>query len=281
MKTERPEKAEFDKFFAADLKYINKDTVELYCNSNAALLRGCGWSGGEDSSGSNGRPKALVLEFPGLGGNSCLGGSMDELSVYDNPFTRACAAQGIAVAYMFPGPWSWMNRGAVRITDLVVNAFMQKFGWESDDDFSLVVMGGSMGGQAALIYSIDSAHKVRACAAHCPCCDVGDCFRVLDEFPRTFLSAVNCYDMPLDDALKLISPVERISELPDIPYLITADELDVIIPLEGLEKYVKRLTARGLNVNYMRLDNMGHGGISDADRERLNEFVVRNCLSRE
>ena len=105
--------------------------------------------------------------------------------------------------------------------------------------------------------------------------------RVLDEFPRTFLSAVNCYDMPLDDALKLISPVERISELPDIPYLITADELDVIIPLEGLEKYVKRLTARGLNVNYMRLDNMGHGGISDVDRERLNEFVVRNCLSRE
>ena len=87
--------------------------------------------------------------------------------------------------------------------------------------------------------------------------------------------------MPLDDALKLISPVERISELPDIPYLVTADELDVIIPLEGLEKYVKRLTARGLNVNYMRLDNMGHGGISDVDRELLNEFVVRNCLSRE
>ena len=262
MKTEKQAQS-FEKYFDEDLKYFNQDTLRYYCCSNEALF------------GEGTVVRALVLEFPGLGGGSCLGGSMENLSVYDNPFTRRCAEKGIVVAYMFPGPWSWMNKGAVRVTDLVVNAFMQKYGWKSDNDFSLVVMGGSMGGQSSLIYSIDSSHRVSACVAHCPCYDVNDCFSVLESFPRTFVSAVNTYDMPLDEALRLISPSFRIGELPDIPYLITADEFDEIIPLNGLENYVDLVKKAGLNVTYMRLEGQTHGGISAEDREKMNDFVLK------
>ncbi len=270
--------ASFEKYYSEDKKLINPDTLHYYCCSNEALIPG-GCSDGMDAlipGGCGNAVKALVLEFPGLGGGSCLGGSMDNLSVYDTPFTRACAEKGIVVAYMFPGPWSWMNRGAVRVTDLVVNAFMKKYGWLTDDDFSLVVMGGSMGGQSALIYSIDSAHKVNACVAHCPCYDISECFSVVDPFPRTFISAVNAYDMPLGEALRLISPGCRVDELPDIPYLITADEFDEIIPLDGLEKYVDRVKNAGRSVQYMRLAGQPHGGISVEDRRRLDEFVMGN-----
>ena len=168
-----------------------------------------------------------------------------------------------------------MNKGAVRVTDLAVNAFMQKYGWASDGDFPLVVMGGSMGGQSALIYSIDSAHRVSACVAHCPCYDIFDCFDALESFPRTFVSAVNAYDMPLEEALKSISPNCRIDELPDIPYLITADEYDELIPVNGLEKYVEQVKNAGRSVTYMRLAGQPHGGISPEDRARMDEFVLK------
>ena len=84
----------FEKYCREDAKYIDPDTLHCYCCSNEALIA---------NRGGN-TPGALVLEFPGLGGGSCLGGSMDNLSVYDTPFTRACAEKGIVVAYMFPGP---------------------------------------------------------------------------------------------------------------------------------------------------------------------------------
>ena len=169
----------FSDYADADAKYINKNTVSSYCCTNEALI-----PEGKTVTG-------FVLEFPGLDGNSCLGGSMDNMTVYSNAFTKECAEQGIVVAYMFPGPWSWMNKGAVRITDLVVDALADKYGFKDDSEFSLVVMGGSMGGQAALIYSMDSRHKIDACVAHCPCYNVVECFSSHEAFPRTFLSAVN------------------------------------------------------------------------------------------
>ncbi len=101
---------------------------------------------------------------------------MDNMIAYNTPFARECAAKGIVLAYTFPGPWSWMNTGAVRMTDLMVDAFMDRYGWQSEDDFSLVAIGGSMGGSGALIYAADSRHTVDACAAHCPCYDVKECF---------------------------------------------------------------------------------------------------------
>jgi pimeloyl-ACP methyl ester carboxylesterase len=259
---------DYEKYRREDEKIINPDTLRCYCCTNEPLIAGAV------------AVRALVLEFPGLGGGSCLGGSMDNLTVYDTPFTRDCAEKGIVVAYAFPGPWSWMNKGAVRVVDLVVDAFMRKYGWVTEDDFRLVVMGGSMGGQSALVYSMDSRHRVNACVAHCPCYDVVDCFDEIDSFPRTFVSAVNAYDMPLEEAIRRISPSCRVDELPDIPYLITADELDEIIPVEGLEQYVERVKQAGRSVTYMRLDGQPHGGITAEDRERMNEFVFSAAAGR-
>ena len=46
-----------------DSDYITPQNTELFCNTNESLLQ---------------QPvRAIVLEFPGLGGGSCIGGSMD------------------------------------------------------------------------------------------------------------------------------------------------------------------------------------------------------------
>lgn len=252
----------YDDYSVDDARYINKRTVSSYCCTNEALIpEGTAVTG-------------FVLEFPGLDGNSCLGGSMDNMIVYNNSFTKECAGRGIVVAYMFPGPWSWMNKGAVRITDLVVDALADKYGL-SEGEFSLVVMGGSMGGQAALIYSMDSRHKIDACVAHCPCYNVVECFSSHEAFPRTFLSAVNAYDMPLEEALLTISPEQRMADLPKIPYLVTADELDEVFPVKGVERFVGGMKDAGHSVTYLRLADQKHGGISQADRDVMNAFVLK------
>ena len=109
---------------------------------------------------------------------------MDTLGTYDNAFTRRCAENGLVAAYMFPGPWSWMNRGAVRVTDLVIDAIADRFGLE-EGKYTLVVMGGSMGGYGALMFSVGTRHKVTACLAHCPCCDPLNSFAVHSGFGLT------------------------------------------------------------------------------------------------
>ena len=189
---------DFTRFAEADRKFINRDTIDTYCNSNIALI------------GENTKVTGIVLEFPGLGGNSCLGGNMDTLGTYDNAFTRRCAENGLVAAYMFPGPWSWMNRGAVRVTDLVIDAIADRFGLE-EGKYTLVVMGGSMGGYGALMFSVGTRHKVTACLAHCPCCDPLNSFAVHPAFPRTYICAVNEYDMSLRTRL---STPRRSTELP-------------------------------------------------------------------
>lgn len=168
-----------------------------------------------------------------------------------------------------------MNKGAVRITDLVVDALADKYGFRSDVEYSLVVMGGSMGGQASLIYTMDSRHTVNACVAHCPCYNVVECFSSNEAFPRTFLSAVNAYGVSLDEALLTISPEQRIKDLPNIPYLVTADELDEVFPVKGVERFYDSMKAEGYNVTYMRLVDQKHGGISQTDREVMNAFVLK------
>ena len=123
-------------YTATDRRFIHPDTLPYYCNTNAHLLTTT--------------PRAFVLEFPGLGGGSCLGGCMEQ-GPYNSPLAGFLAEQGILLVYTFPGPWSWMSRGAVRMINALVDALREAYGFTSDTPWA--VMGGSMGGTGALIYA--------------------------------------------------------------------------------------------------------------------------------
>ena len=243
-----------------DKHFINENTVTTFCNTNEALLT-------KPVSG-------IVLEFPGLGGGSCLGGRMDFMS-YDTSFTRQFAEAGLVVAYTFVGPWSWMNRGAVRIADLIVDALREKY--RLPEDSPLVATGGSMGGLGALIYTASSRHKVTACAAACPCCDLYKA--TLDgakHRPRTILSAYAAYEMPLEEAIKSGSPRHRLNDMPSIPYFIVCDEADRFFDPDEMEEYVNDLRkAVSSEVLFRRLPGKPHGAFTPEVRKELNDFVIR------
>lgn len=249
----------------SDRDFINPDTIDLYCNTNAHLLTA--------------PPTAFVLEFPGLGGGSCLGGCLD-MAPYNGPLSDFLAEHGILQAYVFPGPWSWMNRGAVRMVNALVDAIREKYGFTEKAPWA--VMGGSMGGMGALIYTAshsgDPAYTPTACLAHCPCVDVLDRVYCAPSVPRSLFRAVADYEMPIEDSLKTLSPLCRLDDMPAIPYHMINDLADELFPFEQMDGYVETLRSRGHNVTYHRLEGCRHGELTGEEWEAIRSFLLANLI---
>lgn len=242
-----------------DMKeYINKYTIPYFARTNEEFLK---------------KPvKGILLEFPGLDGGSCLGGR-NEVGTYDGAFAVECGQKGIILAYVFTGPWSWMNEGAVRTVDAVVDALQDKYDLE---EIPIVPSGGSMGGLGAIIYSCRSRHKIKACCAACPCCDVLDRYDAHPEFPRTFIRAVAGYDCEsLSEAMKTLSPMHCIDELPFIPYFLANCCEDEVFPEEQLDSFVEMLLDKGHDVEYVKMPGKLHGEFTEEGLRKLRAFQVK------
>ena len=245
----------------SDRDFINPDTIDLYCNTNAHLLTA--------------PPTAFVLELPGLGGGSCLGGCMD-IAPYNGPLSGVLAEHGILQAYVFPGPWSWMNRGAVRYCELVAHAIREKYALP--DDTPWVVTGGSMGGLGALIFAADAKVKPTACVAVCPCVDVPYCFETHGQFRRTLFRAVADYEGEIEENLLTISPKHRMDDMPRIPYFLINDCADELFPEEQMDEYVEKMRAQGHDVDYDRLEGCHHGEITESAWNHILAFFKKHLL---
>ncbi len=245
-----------------DKTIINASTLPLFCNTNEAVLT---------------LPaRGFILEFPGLGGGSCMGGGMD-FAEYCGGYAEALGREGILVAYTFPGPWSWMNRGAVRYCELVADAIRDKYALP--DHTPWVVTGGSMGGLGALIFAADAKRKPTACVAVCPCVDVPYCFEANRQFQRTLFRAVADYEGEIEENLLTISPKHRTADMPHIPYFLINDCADELFPEEQLDEYVERMRALGHSVDYDRLEGCHHGEItSEAWAHIVTFFKKQLCL---
>lgn len=246
-----------------DSKYINKETYILYCNTNEEFLTAS--------------VRGVIVELPGLGGGSCLGGGIERRS-YDSDFAVECGEKGVLVAYIFPGPWSWGTKGSARITDAVVRAIADKY--SLGEDFPLCVCGGSMGGLGALNFVCDTNLKVSACASACPACDIWESMETCDDHPRTIISAISSYDMPLDEALDSISPIKRVGELPRIPYFLCSDGVDYYCPSETCDKLVEMMRNADLDVIYRQQPGRLHGEFTPEVWAEIHGFLLEYALGK-
>ncbi len=242
-----------------DSEIIRPETLHFYCNTNEALLTG--------------KPHAIVLEVTGLGGGSCLGGTSHR-KPYETEYAKRLAENGIVLAFVFTGPWTYMNRAAVKICDLVVDCLRAK--WEMDENCPLIMTGGSMGGLGALIYAADTRHTLRAVVSCCPCYDAVYYFELSPDRARAMLTSVAGYDMPIMDAIATISPAHRLNEMPHLPYFIACDGADNLFDADGMERFAIDLdAATGGQVSFRRMEGIGHGGFIPEVREEITEFVIR------
>src|ERR1035441_8817035 len=112
------------------------------------VLREVAWIGDRFVAGDI---RGVILVFHGLGSTGLKGGPGYE--------EQEWAANGGLVVFPYYGPWSWMNRSSRASIDELVSSVYQHF--KLAEGIPLIVTGGSMGGQGALIYTRYSAHRIQ------------------------------------------------------------------------------------------------------------------------
>ena len=165
-------------------------------------------------------------------------------STFDKSGAEAKLLGEHGIAWVFPyySVWAWMSPSSQEFNEQVLDAVYEKLG--ADETVPLIVSGGSMGGFTALNYLVHGRRKAIGCAANCP---VTDFKRYFDDVPygrRAVLSAHIENPAPLEDVLKMYSPVHCADKLPKVKYffLFGGNDpyiTDIYMPLitEKLDEY--------------------------------------------
>lgn len=228
----------------------------------AALLEKLAWLGLEYV-----RPpvSGIVLRFQGLGTTGMKG----EADAVELEWGEA----GLLTVVPYHDPWGWMNPREVRFIDEVVDAVRAHH--HPGAEVPIISTGGSMGGHAALLYSIKSRHAVAACMALWPVCDLPFHYQERADLPRTLHHAFDSYGN-IEAALRENSPLHQVEKLPDIPYLIVHGEKDQAVRKSAhSDAMVAAMRGRRLRVEYIERPKLGHGNPLDyAAFRRIVEFVT-------
>lgn len=241
---------------------INKDNLQYFAATNRELIKG--------------GIKAVVIEFPGMDGGSCLGGQT-RVGELRSGYAIRCAQRGILLVYPFVGPWSWMNDVAVKTVDMVIDAVKESYGLP--DDIRIVNSGGSMGGTGALMYTALGKHRAAACAANGPVCDLTRLHEDFHDGVCSVYRAVAHYEMPYGEAVKSISPLYRTDDMPWIPYFIAHTGGDTIVPIEkNSEPFVAKMRALGHVLEYIAVPDQAHCDIGPEAQARFENFVFGHAL---
>jgi len=213
---------------------------------NTKLLRQVSWVGDRYVVG---KTRGIILRFAGLNATWV----RDQQDSYGE-LTWA-AAGGLVVA-PYHNPWAWMNDETVNFVDDVVDTIISSL--RLPKNIPIISTGGSMGGHGALAYSFKSRHRIAACYAHCPVCDLLFHYSERTDLPRTMHSAFGSYG---DIRTRLIanSPLHQIARMPDIPYLFIHGKKDkAVSKKDHSDKLVKAMRKKGRRVQYIEATEMAH-----------------------
>ena len=189
------------------------------------------------------------------------------------------ASRGGLVVEVFHNPWSWMNDATRDLVDAVVSGLRARH--QLPADLPLIIIGGSMGGHAALTYCFTSRLRVTACQANCPVCDLPHHFTERPDLPRTLYSAYGLGD-GIEARMAANSPLQQVARMPDITYQILHGGGDQAVNKERhSDRLVAAMRQRGLRVEYLEEPGMGHCGPlpTFALQRRLIDFVSQQLAT--
>jgi alpha-beta hydrolase superfamily lysophospholipase len=211
--------------------------------------------------------RGVVLSFHGLGSPAVKSQPTNEELGWSQ-------AGGLAV-YPYYGPWSWMNRQSRALVDEIVESVYRVF--KLKRSVPLVCTGGSMGGGSALLYTRYAKRPVAACLAMVPMCDAAYHFDEREDLPRTFRHAFLGYRGSLRALLAEHSPLAQVRHLPRIPYRLVAGDADAAVCVKRHARpMVKAMRSRRLDVTYVEVPRMGHGGPMPVSELQANvDFVTK------
>ena len=228
---------------------ITYEDLRKFCYSNDQLIVGA--------------IKGICLDFYGL--------NRAEMLWEDPERAVRFAEQGIVYVRPYLNPWAWMNRQAVEISDKIIEALAAHY---TLGDVAVCSSGGSMGGMSCLVFARYSKHRIVACAANCPVCDLPYHLTERVDLPRTLYSAFyDCEDF--DQALRDHSPLHLVAVLPRIPYHIFHCEADQAVNIDmHSARFVAAMREAGHEVTYDTVPEAGHCQLSPEAWAKLDAYVA-------
>lgn len=183
---------------------------------------------------------SLLLFFHGRGGTPGGSGGIDtpEFAV----FRQYCDKNNIAVAVPGCGADSWGSDNAMLIAERMVEYLGRTLKMNVKKYF---VMGGSMGGGAALIYSARHPGEVLAV---CDLFGVTDLLEMLKDHPKYQASMLKAYKVTAEadaELYKKHSAINHAELLKDIPLLILHGDRDSTVKLQYSYNMIEALKKAG------------------------------------
>jgi len=195
----------------------------------------------------------IILRFPGLGSVG--------LKSDPDPSDLEWGNAGAITVAPYQDPWGWMNPTVVTFIDDLVDAIRLRH--QLGSEVPILSTGGSMGGHAALLYSMKSRHRVAACMALWPVCDLPFHYTERPDLPRTMHHAFGSYE-DVSAKLEQHSPLHQVKDMPDIPYLIVHGDKDTSVKKAAhSDPMVAAMRQRQLRLEYVECPNLGHGNPMD------------------
>lgn len=195
------------------------------------------------------RPHGIVI--------NCHGFSDNTFFLNDPDLALKLAEENILYVFPYYNDSGWANPTTIAYIDLVLDCVYQKYG-ALDGDLPLVVSGGSMGGLTAFLYALEGRYHPVAVAADCPVSDLRGFFSI----PHTLRYLLGAYaDQPysVEQILTERNPIERVADLPKIPYLLVAGTRDGEFPPEPYQKrFVDAMRTAGHDIGFYIAEGMLH-----------------------
>lgn len=254
-----------DMVYDIDLLQINSTTLYKHAFTNIELLTG--------------QPRAIVLEFHGLGASKAA--LLRKDGEYEE-FELDFAKQNILTVFPYYGFWSWMNDNSAKYVDMIIEAVCKITGI-TPSSVPIISTGTSMGGLSAILYSKKAAITPKACFASCPVLDLMAFSAHPDvaHYIRTVYSTLATDD--IGNAIREHSPYHIVPYLPKIPYFIYYGEQDkAVFPGLHIKKFEKRMHEYNYDITVVNSPESGHIYPYYYPKEITDSYyknILRFCLS--
>lgn len=227
---------------------------------NDELIDQIAWVGAPVDGAS---PRGIVLEFSGGG----------PIKTEPSRGNLAFMQAGGVFVDAYVGPGSWMHEGVRSYLDQLVMGVRRRF--DLGPDSPLILIGGSMGGHAALTYPMFSLPRVTAVYANCPVTDLVYHYAERPDLPRQMHHAFRNFGV-ITETLEVNSPVYNVDRLPDIPYMVVHGEADnQVSKVHHSDRLVAVMKERGLRIEYVPVPGMTHcGAYPDEIGQRVQSFLL-------
>ncbi len=156
-----------------------------------------------------------------------------------------------------------------------------------------LLSGGSAGSHLTLLYAYTRKDEAPITpVAVCPYCPPVDCakpdfllgiagefeewkYGVLSKCCGIEINRENLLEPQQQKAMKKISPIEYVSET-SVPTAIFHGRLDELIPFPHIEKFIKKLSEKGVKNDLLIYENSGHTLDKDPDTAAQTRIVIHD-----